>query len=244
MSGHSKWSTIKRQKDASDIKRGQMFTKLANAITVAVRAGGGTTDPASNFRLRLAIDAARSTNMPKDNIDRAIDRASGRQGGMVEEAVYEGFGPGGFAVVAYAATDNKQRTVSQVKNVFEKYGGRLATPGACTYLFQQKGLIAVDKGNKTLDEIFLAAADSGAEDLKEAGDEVLVYTKPESLHHVQEALGRQGLPIVAAELTLTPQVIVKITDKDMTQRALDFMYKLEELDDIQKAYANFDIPDK
>src|SRR3989344_567071 len=196
MSGHSKWSTIKRQKGAADIRRGQAFTKLANAIIVAVRDGGGIADPSSNFKLRLAIDAARSANMPKDNIERAIERAAGRQGGAVEEVVYEGFGPGGFAVVVDAVTDNKQRTVSEVKNVFEKHGGRLGTPGVAAYQFQQKGLITISKNEKTIDDIFLLAADCGAEDIEETGAEVFIYTKTEDLKSVSDELIEQGLSIV------------------------------------------------
>lgn len=242
MSGHSKWSTIKRQKGAADIKRGQAFTKLANVIIVAVRNGGGVTDPSSNFKLRLAIEAARNANMPKDNIERAIERAAGRQGGAVEEAVYEGFGPGGFAIVVDAVTDNKQRTVSEVKNVFEKHGGRLGTPGVAAYQFQQNGLITISKNEKTSDEIFLIAADCGAEDIEETPKEVYIYTKTEELKRVSDELTKRGLQIVHAELTRKPQTAVVISDKNTAQRALTLMHKLEELDDVHRAFANFDIP--
>lgn len=244
MSGHSKWSTIKRQKGVADIKRGQIFTKLANAIIVAVRSGGGATDPAGNFKLRLAIEAARGANMPKENIQRAIERASGRQGEVVEEIAYEGFGPGGFAVVVDVVTDNKQRTVAEVKNVFEKYGGRLGTPGVAAHQFQQKGLITIGKNGKTIDDIFLIAADSGAEDIEEHNNEAFVYTKAENLGKVREGLIKQGLSVMSSELVRKPQSYIVISDKHKAQQALTLMEKLEELDDVQKVYANFDIPDQ
>src|SRR5436190_1731716 len=145
MSGHSKWATIKRQKGANDIKRGQLFTKLSKAITIAVRQGGGVGDPDSNFRLRLAVEAARTANMPKENIERAIARASGKQDNDLEEGLYEGFGPGGFSVIVESLSDNKQRTVSEVKNVFEKNGGNIGSQGSVQYQFDKKGMITVDK---------------------------------------------------------------------------------------------------
>src|SRR5664279_1489145 len=145
MSGHSKWKTIKRQKGANDQKRGQIFTKLSNAISIAVREGGGVADPESNFRLRLAIEAARSANMPKENIERAIERAANKQGSGLEEAVYEGFGPGGFSVIVEAFTDNKQRTVAEVKNIFNKNGGNIGSQGSVMYQFDKKGMVMVDK---------------------------------------------------------------------------------------------------
>ncbi len=244
MSGHSKWSTIKRQKGAADIKRGQAFTKLANAIIMAVRAGGGTTEPASNFKLRLAIDAAKAANMPKDNIERALRRVAGKQEGVVEEIIYEGFGPGGFAVVVDAVTDNKQRTVSELKKVFEKHGGRLGTPGASSYQFQQTGLITVHKDGKTIDEIFLIAADCGAQEVEEVATEVFIYTKIEDVSAVRDELIKRGLTVASVELTRKPQSSIVLTDKVTVGRALHFMQDLSELDDVQKAYANFDIPDE
>jgi YebC/PmpR family DNA-binding regulatory protein len=244
MSGHSKWATIKRQKGANDAKRGQLFTKLSKAITIAVRQGGGAPDPDSNFRLRLAIEAARAANMPKENIERAIQRASGKQAETLEEAIYEGFGPGGFSVVVEAFTDNKIRTVSEVKNVFNKNGGSMGAQGSVMYQFEKKGVITVAKEEKSLDDIFLIAADSGVEDIEDAGEEVLLYTKSEAVAKVKDALSQSGLNIKTFELIFRPIVINAITDKLTAEKALSFIDKLESLDDVQKVYANFDIPDE
>jgi YebC/PmpR family DNA-binding regulatory protein len=243
MSGHSKWATIKRQKGANDAKRGQLFTKLSKAITIAVRQGGGTPDPDSNFRLRLAIEAARAANMPKDNIERAIQRASGKQESILEEATYEGFGPGGFSVVVEAFTDNKLRTVSEVKNVFNKNGGSMGAQGSVMYQFEKKGVITVAKEGKSIDDIFLIAADNGVEDIEEIGAEVLLYTKPEDVTKVKDALSQNELTVKTFELIFRPVVISAITDNASAEKALSFVDKLESLDDVQKVYANFDIPD-
>ena len=244
MSGHSKWATIKRQKGANDAKRGQLFTKLSKAITIAIRQGGGVPDPDSNFRLRLAVEAARTANMPKDNIDRAIQRASGKQAEMLEEAVYEGFGPGGFSVVVEAFTDNKLRTVSEVKNVFNKNGGNMGAQGSVMYQFERVGVITVTKDGKSLDDIFLIAADSGVEDIEDAGDDVLLYTKPDDVAKIKDELTKNGLIVNTFELIYKPIVINQITDKDGAERALSFVDKLESLDDVQRVFANFDIPDE
>lgn len=243
MSGHSKWATIKRQKGVKDIKRGQLFTKLSKAITVAVRQGGFVSDPEGNFRLRLAIEAARAANMPKENIERAITRAASKQEVALEEVVYEGFGPGGFSVIVEAFTDNKQRTVAEVKNVFEKNGGTMGTQGSVMYQFERKGLITVAKGGKSFDEVFLIAVDSGAEDVEEAGDEVLIYTKLEDLARVRSFLKGKGITIQNAELIYKPIVLSPIADKMASEKAIAFVEKLEDLSDVQKVYANFDIPD-
>lgn len=244
MSGHSKWATIKRQKGANDAKRGQLFTKLSKAITIAVGQGGGSPDPDSNFRLRLAIEAARTANMPKENIERAIQRASGKLEAMLEESIYEGFGPGGFSVVVEAYTDNKLRTVSEVKNVFNKNGGNMGAQGSVMYQFEKKGVITVGKNGKSLDDIFLVAADSGVDDIEDAGDEVLLYTKPEDVARIKDELAQNGLTITTFELIFRPVVISQITDQPSAERALSFVDKLESLDDVQKVYANFDIPDE
>jgi YebC/PmpR family DNA-binding regulatory protein len=244
MSGHSKWSTIKRQKGANDAKRGQLFTKLSMAITLAVREGGNVTDPSGNPRLRLAVDAARAANMPKENIDRAIKRAVEKQAGDMAEIVYEGFGPGGFSVIVEAVTDNKQRTTPVVKSAFEKNGGTIGNPGSVAYQFEQKGQITVAKNGKSLDELYLIAADSGAEDVEDAGEEVLIYTAPQELGQVRDALQAAELPVSGVELIRKPTVLSQLADPDAAERALAFMEKIEDLDDVQKVYANFDIPDE
>lgn len=243
MSGHSKWSTIKRQKGANDAKRGKLFTKLSMAITLAVRQGGNVADPSGNPRLRLAVDAARAANMPKENIDRAIQRAVGKQAGDMEEVVYEGFGPGGFSVIVEAVTDNKQRTTPIVKSTFEKNGGTIGNPGSVSYQFEQKGQVIVSKNGKTLDDIYLIAADAGAEDIEEAGDEVILYTKPEDLAKVRDALAANEMSITEASLIRKPTILTEITDPQAAQKALSFLELIEDLDDIQKVYANIDIPD-
>jgi YebC/PmpR family DNA-binding regulatory protein len=243
MSGHSKWATIKRQKGANDAKRGQQFTRLSNAITIAVRQGGNVSDPDGNPRLRLAVDAARAANMPKENIERAIQRAAGKQAESVEEAVYEGFGPGGFSVMVETVTDNKQRTVAEIQSFFKKNGGSIGNPGSVAYQFQQKGSVAIEKNGKTLDDIYLAAAESEAEDVEEAGDEVIVYTEPSLLAKVRDSMKQQGYSVVSADLIRKPIVNHSISDKEVAKKALEFLEKIEEMDDVQRVYANFDIPD-
>lgn len=243
MSGHSKWSTIKRQKGANDAKRGQQFTRLANAITIAVRQGGLVTDPDGNPRLRLAVDAARSANMPKENIERAIQRAIGKQAESVNEAVYEGFGPGGFSLIVETVSDNKQRTVSDIQSFFKKNGGSIGNPGSVAYQFSQKGMVAVEKNGKSLDDVYQAALDFEAEDLEEAGDEVLIYTEPSLLGKVRDGLKDKGMTIKTAELIRQPIVNHAISDKDTVKKALEFLEKLEEIQDVQKVYANIEIAD-
>jgi YebC/PmpR family DNA-binding regulatory protein len=244
MSGHSKWKTIKRQKGATDAKRGQLFTKLSMAITLAVRQGGGVADLNSNPRLRLAIDTARSANMPKENIDRAIQRAAGKQASEMEEVVYEGFGPGGFSMIIEAITDNKNRTTPEIKSKVEKLGGRLGVQGSVSYQFAQKGLISIEKNGQMLDDLFLMSADAGAEDVEDEGEEVLVYTKIEEVGKIRDILTQKGLIVKNAEFTRIPLTFVQITDKESGDKAITFIDKLEEMDDIQKIYANFDIPEE
>lgn len=242
MSGHSKWSTIKRQKGAADVKRGLVFTKLSNAITLAVRNGGGVGDPESNFKLRLIVESARSMNMPKENIERAIQRAVGKSAEHVEEVVYEGFGPGGFSVIVEAITDNKMRTTPIVKNIFEKNGGSMGIPGAVSYQFQQRGLIILQKNGKSLDEIFLIAAEGGAEDVEEGDiEEVFVTTKVEDLAKVKDVLEKEGYTLTSAELTRRPVVFMPLSDSEATTRAITFLEKLDDLDDVQKVYANYEV---
>jgi YebC/PmpR family DNA-binding regulatory protein len=244
MSGHSKWATIKRAKGVKDAKRGAAFTKLSKAISIAVKQGGGVTDPGGNFRLRLAIEAARAASMPKDNIDRAIQKGSNKNEADLEEAMYEGFGPGGFSVIVETVTDNKLRTVSEVKNIFNKNGGNMGAQGSVMYQFEKKGVVTVEKNGKTLDEIFMVAVDSGADDVEDASDEVMVFTQPEDVAKVRDGLADQRITVKAIELILRPVVINDITDASQAERAMEFLDKLESLDDVQKVYANFDIPDE
>ena len=241
MSGHSKWSTIKRQKGAQDQKRGQIFTKLSNAITIAVKEGGGITDPASNFKLRLAIDAARAQNMPKENIDRAVERASGKQGGELEEATYEGFAPYGVNVIVTAATDNPMRTTSEIKNLFNKAGGSFGRPGSSSYLFKKMGSIFVKKNGKTFDDIFSIGVESGAEDIEENGDEVIVYTGTHDLLLVRDELAKKGLEVTDAKFTLKPISKITIEDREKYDKVVDFLSSLEQLDDVQEVYSNLQV---
>lgn len=244
MSGHSKWSQIKRQKGLADQKRGQAFTKLANAITLAVKNGGGITDPAANFKLRLAIEKAKALNMPKENIQRALRRAQGELGRELEEVTYEGFGPSGVAILIEAATDNRQRTAQEIKNIFENSGGSLAGPGATAHFFQSVGMISVKLDSKTEDEIMEQAIEVGAQDLETAGEEILIYTEPEELHQVREQLVDKGLHIVEAELTLKPTSTIPINSSEEATKVLSFLEKLEGNEAVQRVFANFDIPDE
>ena len=238
MSGHSKWTQIKRQKGLNDQKRGKTFTKLANAITIAVKQGGGIGDPTSNFRLRLAIDAARNSNMPKENIDRAIKRASGRDAGEITEVTYEGFAPGGVSVIVEAATDNSMRTTSEVKSIFNKAGASFGQPGSVSYQFKHVGRIIAPKKDKSFDDIFAIALDQGAEDIEEVGDEVFVYTSLQDLAKVKDALTAVGVEVIEAELIREPIVKVEVEEQDKLTRIENFINSLEELDDVQKVYTN------
>lgn len=242
MSGHSKWSQIKRQKGVADVKKGHAFTKIGLAITIAVKAGGGVTDPNQNFRLRLEVEKARAANMPKDNIERAIERGSGKgDKGELAEVVYEGFAPHGISVIVEAVTDNKQRTTPEVKSLFEKNGGTLGVPGAVAYQFQQMGLIIATKDGKSFDDIFLIAIDGGVVDVEEVGDEVFLYTDPAELAKVKDAL-KDSLHITSAELIRKPHNTVMIAEKEVADKVMQFIERLENHDDVQKVYANFDIP--
>jgi YebC/PmpR family DNA-binding regulatory protein len=242
MSGHSKWATIKRKKGAADAKRGQMFTKLTREITVAAKEGGG--DPESNFRLRLAIQKARAENMPADNIQRAIQRGAGvgSDGTHYEEVTYEGYGPNGVAMLVQTLTDNRNRTVAEVRSIFTKGGGSLGEAGSVAWMFEPRGLIVVEpKANEDADEISLAAIDAGAEDVQ-VDDEghVEVVTGFEDLKHVQDALAGQGLQVANAERTMIPKTTMALDDKGLEQ-ALRLVERLEELDDVQTVYTNLDL---
>ncbi len=242
MSGHSKWSTIKRQKGANDAKRGALFTKVAREISVAARAGGG--DPDANYRLRLAMDKARSVNMPADNIKRAIERATG--GGdadQFEEIVYEGYGPGGVAVLVEAATDNRNRTAAEVRSIFTKTGGQLAGSGAVAWQFEPRGYIVVPKDGVDPDEVALAAIDAGAVDVDtEQPEQLEIWTSPTDLEAVRRALEGAGVPIETAESTMVAQQTVEL-DSAKARQALRLVEMLDDLDDVQRVTANFDIPE-
>lgn len=243
MSGHSKWKTIKRQKGVADAKRGQIFTKLSNAITLAVKKGGGIGDPALNLKLRLVIETARAANMPKENIERAISRAAGNSAEDMQEVIYEGFGPGGSSVIVEAVTNNKLRTNSEIRNIFDKHGGSFGVPGSVGYQFVQKGFLVIGKDGKTVDEIFLLAADCGAEDVEEAGEEVIVYSRADELAKVRDALHRQGLTVKEAKLIRKPTVFTFITDAEAAKKAIAFTTLLEDHQDVQDVFTNFDLPD-
>jgi len=242
MSGHSKWSTIKRQKGANDAKRGALFTKVAREISVAARQGGG--DPDANYRLRLAIEKARSVNMPADNIKRTIDKATG--GGdadQYEEIVYEGYGPGGVAVLVEAQTDNRNRTAAEVRSVFTKTGGQLAGSGAVAWQFEPRGLISVPRGGIDADEVTLAAIDAGAEDVDTDDTETIeIYTTPTDLETVRQALEGSGVAVDSAETTMIAKQTVEL-DSSKARQALRLVELLEDLDDVSRVTANFDIPE-
>jgi YebC/PmpR family DNA-binding regulatory protein len=242
MSGHSKWSTIKRQKGVTDAKRGALFTKVAREISVAARQGGG--DPDANYRLRLAIEKARSVNMPSDNIKRTIDKASGGgEGEQFEEILYEGYGPGGVAVLVEAQTDNRNRTAGEVRSIFTKAGGQLAGSGAVAWQFEPRGLITVPRAGIDPDEVALAAIDAGATDVDtDDEDAVEIYTDPAQLERVRRGLEAAGIPIDSAESTMVARQTVGL-DSSKARQALRLVELLEELDDVQRVTANFDIPE-
>jgi len=243
MSGHSKWSTIKRQKGANDAKRGAIFTKVAREISIAARAGGG--DPDANYRLRLAMDKARSVNMPADNIKRAIDKATGGGDAEVfEEIVYEGYGPGGVAFLVEAATDNRNRTAAEVRAVFTKAGGQLAGSGAVAWQFEPRGLITIPAKGQDPDDVALAAIDAGAEDVDTSGDELVeVYTTPGGLEQVRKALDAAGVAVEHAESTMVAKSTIAV-DEQRARQNLRLVESLEDLDDVQRVTANFDIPEE
>jgi YebC/PmpR family DNA-binding regulatory protein len=242
MSGHSKWSTIKRQKGVTDAKRGALFTKVAREISVAARQGGG--DPDANYRLRLAVEKARSVNMPSDNIKRTIEKATG--GGdaeQFEEIVYEGYGPGGVALLVEAATDNRNRTAAEVRSIFTKTGGQLAGSGAVAWQFEPRGLISVARDGVDPDEVALAAIDAGADDVDTDDPETIeIYTPPTDLERVRLALDAAGILVDSAENTMVAKQTVEL-DSTKARQALRLVELLEDLEDVQRVTANFDIPE-
>lgn len=248
MSGHSKWSTIKRQKGVADIRRGQTFTKVANAITIAAKLGG-SGDPESNPRLRSALEEAKTVNMPKENVNRAIDRGLGRLPGQaLEEVLFEGFGPSKVAFMIEGVTDNRLRTLQEIKNLFERSGGSLTGQGSVSYMFDRKGEIRVKSKGGSLEEEMLQLIDLEAEDVEDFKDEniqkYLVYIKGSELNTMSNNLTQVGYGVEQAELVLKPNTLVEITDKQSAQKVLDFAQKLEEHDDVQKVYANFDVSEE
>jgi YebC/PmpR family DNA-binding regulatory protein len=243
MSGHSKWSSIKHKKGAADAKRGQLFTKLTRALIVAAKDGG--PDPAANLALQNAIEKARAASMPKDNIERAIARGSGTgaDAAAYEHISYEGYGPGGVAVYVDVLTDNRNRTAGEVRHIFARHDGNLAESGAVAWLFERKGVVLVDAASADEDELTLAAADAGAEDVAEEGSTFEVTCAPEDLHSVREALENAGIAVTDAEVTMLPKTTVAIEDEGTARTVLRLIDGLEENDDVQEVYANFDIPE-
>ncbi len=243
MAGHSHWAQIKRKKAAQDAKRGKLFTKLIREIMVAARLGGG--DPSANPRLRAAIQAAKAANMPKENIERAIRKGTGQEPGTTwEEAVYEGYGPGGVAVLIKSVTDNKRRTVSELRHIFSKCGGNLAEPGAVSWIFEQKGLIGMASNGTDEEKLLEIALEAGAEDVREYESEFEIITTPQELEEVKKALEEAGFPIQSARVTMVPKTTVRLEEEKTVQQMLRLMETLEDHDDVQQVYANFDIPDE
>jgi YebC/PmpR family DNA-binding regulatory protein len=244
VSGHSKWSSIKHKKGAADAKRGKLFSKLSRAIIVAAKEGG--PDPSGNLALQNAIEKARSYSMPKDNIDRAIAKGSGAEadGSQFETVVYEGYGPSGVAVIVEALTDNRNRTASDVRHTFSKNDGNLGTSGAVVWLFERRGVVLVPAEGVDEDELTLAAAEGGADDVTLDGSSYQVLSAPESLATVREAVESAGFTIDSAELTMLPKTTVEVVDESDAKKVLRLMDQLEDNDDVQDVYANFDIPEQ
>jgi len=242
MSGHSKWSQIKRQKGANDAKRGAVFTKVARDIAIAARAGGG--DPDGNFKLRLAMEKARGVNMPSENIKRAIERGvGGGEADLYEEIVYEGYGPGGVAILVEAATDNRNRTAADIRAIFTKAGGQLAGAGAVAWQFEQQGVIAIPRAGQDADEVALLAIDAGANDVDTDADPLEVYTEPGQLEATRRNLETAGVRIESAELTMQARNHIDV-DVARARANLRLIEHLEDQDDVQRVTANFEIPDE
>ena len=241
MSGHSKWASIKHKKKATDAKRGKEFTKLSRAIIVAVRDGG--PDPAANLALQNAIEKARQASMPKDNIERAIARASGEgaDAAAYENVSYEGYGPGGIAVYVEALTDNRNRTASDVRHIFSKHDGNLGESGSVAWLFERKGVVLVAEDSVDEDELLLAAAEAGAEDVERDGTSFRVICPPEELASVRQALEEAGHPVEDAQSTMLPKTTVDVEDEAVARKIVRLMDALDDNDDVQDVYANFDI---
>jgi len=239
MSGHSKWHSIKHKKGATDAKRGKLFTKFIKEITVAARTGGG--DPDANARLRKAVLDAKAGNMPNDTIDRAIRRGTGAEDGVTyDEITYEGYGPGGVAMLIEAMTDNRNRTVAEIRHTFSKNGGNLAAAGAVAWLFEKKGYIVIDKAARPEEELFDIAIEGGADDVRDDGENFEIITSPENFESVQSAIKSAGIEPQVAEVSMVPQTYIKL-EGSSAQTMLRLMEAMEDHDDVQKVYANFDI---
>jgi YebC/PmpR family DNA-binding regulatory protein len=244
VSGHSKWSSIKHKKGAADAKRGKLFSKLSRAIIVAAKEGG--PDPAGNLALQNAIEKARSYSMPKDNIERAIARGSGADSDAqaFETVVYEGYGPSGVAVIVEALTDNRNRTASEIRHAFDKHDGNLGTSGVVAWLFERRGVVVVPADGVDEDELMLAAAEGGADDVSRDGSTFEVVSAPDALTSVREALEAGGFTVESAELAMIPKTTVEVADEAAAKKLLRLIDQLEENDDVQDVYANFDIPER
>jgi YebC/PmpR family DNA-binding regulatory protein len=241
MSGHSKWSTIKRKKGAEDAKRGKLFTKLGREIVIAAREGG---DPSVNFKLRLAVDKAKAANMPKDNIERAIRRGTGAEKGEeFEEVNYEGYGPHGVALLVQVLTDNRNRAVSDVRRAFSRHGGSLGETGCVAWLFESQGYITISPNDSDPDELALLAIDAGADDVTVASDLVEVYTRLNDFQRVKEELEKNGITLDSAEISMIPKSLMELDEKD-TIKAMILIDALEELEDVQQVYSNLNITDE
>lgn len=239
MSGHSHYATIKRQKETKDSQRGKLFSKLSRAISIAAKTGGGP-DPETNHKLRVAVEAAKTANMPKGNIERALKKASG-EGESVEEIKYEGFGPGGIAIYVEAATDSRNRTSQEIKNLFEKWGGNLGGPGSVSFNFEAKGLIVVEK-KMDVEEQMLELIDFQTEDVEETADGIEVYCPAEELHNLKDKLGKGSFTVKSAELIQRPKTLYVVDDEKTARKALTFMEIIEEHEDVQQVFTNLDIP--
>ena len=243
MSGHSKWSTIKRKKGAADAKRGKIFTKLIKEITVAARIGGG--DAGANPRLRSAIGTAKSENMPKENIERAVKKGTGElEGTVYDEITYEGYGPGGVAILVDCMTDNKNRTVADIRHFFAKSGGNLGESGCVSWMFDKKGSLLVGKSVVSEDKLLDIVLDAGAEDVAEEENEFQVVTVPDDFSAVLEALESENIPLIESSISMIPKNVIEIIDEKAAKQVLTLLEKLEDHEDVQNVHANFDIPDE
>jgi len=242
VSGHSKWHNIKIRKQKVDLVRGKLFSKLAREIAVAAREGGG--DPAGNARLRTAIERAREAGMPNDNVQRALQRGTGgAEGATYETIIYEGYGPGGVAILVEVLTDNRNRAASDVRSTFSKHGGALGTAGSVAYLFDRQGLLTVERSAVKEDDLLLVALDAGADDVRSTPETFEIVTSVEAFYRVKQALVAAGVAVQAADITMVPRTTVRVEGKD-AKHVLALMDALEDQDDVQRAYANFDIPDE